>query len=59
MIVIEMQCMYYVKVWSLFTILDLGDLIIEDEMVSTRSTYGREENEHRVLVGKPEAKRPL
>ena len=51
--------MYYVKVWSLFTILDLGDLIIEDEMVSTRSTYGREENEHRVLVGKPEAKRPL
>jgi len=39
MIVIEMQCIYYLKVWSLFTKLDLGDIINEDEMDSTCSTY--------------------
>jgi hypothetical protein len=43
MFVIEMQCIYYMKLWSLFTKLDLGDLIYEDEMDSTCSTYGGEE----------------
>ena len=43
MIAIEMQCIYYIKVWSLFTKLDLGDLINEDEKDWTCSTYGGEE----------------
>jgi hypothetical protein len=59
MIVIEMQCVYYMKVWSLFTKLNLGDLINEDEIDSTCSTYGENKNVHRLLVGKPEAKKPL
>ena len=43
MIVIEMQCTYCIMVWSLFTKLDLGDLINEDEMDSICSRYGGEE----------------
>jgi hypothetical protein len=58
-IFIQMQCINYIKVWSLFTKLDLGDLINEDEMDSTCSMYGEKKDVRRVLVGKPEAKRPL
>ena len=43
MIIIEMQCIYYIKVWSPFAKLNLGDMINEDEMDSTCSMYGGEE----------------
>jgi hypothetical protein len=41
-----------------FIILVLGQLK-EDEMVSTCSTYTRDENAYRIFIGKPEGKRPL
>jgi len=43
MIVVEMQYIYCIKARSLFTKLDLGDIINEDEIDSTCSTLGGEE----------------
>ena len=37
----------------------MGDKIEKNEMVGTCSAYGGEERRIRVLVGKPEGKRPL
>jgi hypothetical protein len=37
----------------------LGDHIKKDEMDGTCSTHARDVNSHKILVGKPEEKRPL
>ena len=57
----EWRRLHYKELYALYSSpnIILGDQVKKTEMGRTRGTYGEKRGAYRVLVGKPEGRRPL